>query len=139
MVVFSCISERTTDIAFTVSLTNYGLQWTQKKIIYDKIITNVGQGYSQQTGTFTCPKRGLYVFTWSILSGGDNRDCYAYIYRNGEKSLMTNSYEAGGSAYEAASNTAVFHLSVRDRVWIETESCGYFFGYPYTAFSGWKL
>ena len=136
---YVCITEKTTDIAFTVSLTQGSSQWANKNILYDKMITNVGKGYSKQTGIFTCPKGGLYVFTWSTLSGNDNEDCYAYIYRNGEKLLMTNLDEAGGSAYEAASYTAVFHLSVGDQVWIQTDTCGYFYGYPYTAFSGWKL
>ena len=128
-----------TDVAFTVSVSISGTQWANEKILYDKIFTNMGQGYSQQTGTFTCPKAGLYVFTWSTLSGNDNQDCVAYIYRNGQKSLMSHSDEGGGSWNEAASNTAVFNLSVGDQVWIETETCGWFNGYPFTAFSGWKL
>ena len=125
-------------MAFTVSVSISGSQWAFKKIIYDKIITNVGQGYNQQTGTFTCPKGGLYVFTWSTMNN-DSVSCDAYIYRNGERSLMTYSYEFGGSRNEVASNTEVMHLSVGDQVWIQTRKCGHFWGYPYTAFSGWKL
>ena len=137
-IIQNCFTERITDVAFTVSLT-IGGSLANKKIIYDKIITNVGHGYSQQTGVFTCPKAGLYVFTWSTLSRGSSENCYAFIYRNGQKSLVSFSYENGGSGDEAASNTAVFHLSVGDRVWIQTTYCGWFHGYPYTAFSGWKL
>ena len=133
------IAEMMEDIAFTVSLTNGGTQWANKKIMYDKIITNVGHGYSQQTGTFTCPKAGLYVFTWSTMSGSDSANCYADIYRNGEKSLRSYSWEYGGSGNEVASNTEVFHLSIGDQILIQTETCGYFHAYPLTAFSGWKL
>ena len=120
-------------------MSNSGTQWANKKVIYDKVLINKGNGYSAQTGVFTCPRDGEYVFTWSTMSNSDSQDCFAFIYRNGVKSLEASSYEAGGSEYEVASNTEVFHLTKGDTIWIQTDSCGYFFGYPYTAFSGWKL
>ena len=135
----SSLSESLQNIAFTVSMSSVGSQWANKKVIYDKVLVNIGNGYSAQTGVFTCPRDGEYVFTWSIMSNGDSQDCYAYIYRNGVKSLLTEALERGGSQYEVASNTEMFHLSVGDTVWIQTDSCFYFHGYPSTAFSGWKL
>ena len=73
------------------------------------------------------------------MSGSDSEECYADIYRNGEKSLVSFSYENGGSGDEAASNTAVFHLIVGEQVWIQTERCDWFFGFLLTAYSRWKL
>ena len=73
------------------------------------------------------------------MSRYDNEGCYADIHRNGVAGLRTYSHEAGGSYNEVASNTALFHLTKGDSVWIQTGTCGYFFGYPYTAFSGWRL
>ena len=134
-----CVSGIQKNIAFTVSLTGYVSPWTNKKIIYDKVITNIGDGYSPSSGVFTSPSDGDYVFTWSTMNSGDTTDCSAYIYKNGVKLLLTYAVERGGSYNEVASNTAVFHLSVGDTVWIQTSSCGSFAGYPYTAFSGWKL
>ena len=125
------------NVAFTVSLNHYGSQWANKRIIYDRILLNIGNGYSAQTGVFVCPRDGEYVFTWSTMSRGDNADCYADIHRNGVAGLRTYSNEAGGSYNEAAYNTVVFHLIKGDSVWIQTQACGYFYGYPYTAFSGW--
>ena len=106
--------------------------------MYDKIITNIGGGYSAQTGVFTCPLDGEYVFTWSTYSGYTTDGCFTYIYRNGQSSMVVNSYEKG-SVEEAASNTVIFHLQMGDTVWIQTAVCEYNFGYPYTGFSGWKL
>ena len=108
------------------------------KVVYDKVLINVGNAYNPQTGEFTCPKAGVYVFTWSMLSDSDNRYCNAFIYRNGVKSLMAYAHEAN-SYHEAASNIEIFHLDQGDRVWIQTQTCHYFNGYPYTAFSGWKI
>ena len=127
------------NVAFTASASvNHG-DWQNTKVVYDKVITNIGSGYSPQTGIFTCPSDGEYVFTWSMMSGSSSSyNCNAYIYRNGARSLETYSYESS-SGYEVASNTVVFHLSMGDKVWIQTSDCDYFQGYPYTAFSGWKL
>ena len=126
------------NIAFTVALNHNGPQ-PDKKVMYDLILLNIGNGYSAQSGVFTCPRDGEYVFTWSTMGGSESQDCYSFIYRNGVVGLQTHSYEAGGSYHEVASNTAVFHLIIGDSVWIETRSCVYFYGYPYTAFSGWRL
>nr|ALA16010.1 C1q-domain-containing protein-1 [Mytilus coruscus] len=37
-------------------------------VVYDKVITNVGNGYNSRTGIFTCPKGGLYSFSWTSLT-----------------------------------------------------------------------
>ena len=128
------------NVAFTVSASSNHADWQNTKVVYDKVITNIGSGYSRQTGIFTCPSDGDYVFTWSTLSGGSSSyNCNAYLYRNGVSSLETYSYEGSASGYEHASNIVVFHLTMGDKVWIQTSGCNYFHGYPHTAFSGWKL
>ena len=124
-------------MAFTVTRSHEG-QLTNAKVLYDKVLVNTGNAYSPQTGEFTCPRGGVYVFTWSTMSRNTNEHCYAYIYRNGVASLMTFAYETS-SNYEVASNTEIFHLNQGDRVWIQTTECDWLYGYPYTAFSGWKL
>ena len=127
------------NVAFTVSLNNYGSQWANKRIVYNMVLTNTGNGYSAQTGVFTCPCDGEYVFTWNTMNSHDDQDCQAYIYRNGVAGLVTQSSEGGGSYNEVASNTIVYHLTKGDSVWIQTGTCGYFRGFPCTAFSGWRL
>ena len=135
--VLFCITDSMKNIAFTVAMSSPRSSQPNKKIIYDKILVNIGNGYSPTTGVFTCPNDGVYVFTWSTMNVGDT--CYTFIYRNGVQYLMSHSQESGGSLFEAASNTEVFHLNKGDSVWIQTATCGAFHGYPYTAFSGWKL
>ncbi|KAK3096451.1 hypothetical protein FSP39_000286 [Pinctada imbricata] len=133
------ISEGNRTIAFTVS-TSSGLQNYNHKIIkYDKVFTNKGSAYNTNTGIFTCPTTGTYVFTWSTMSSLDSQPCSAYIYHNGNRLLVAYSYEAGGSYHETASNTMVLTLTMGDRVWIQTETGTYCYGYPYTGFSGWKI
>ena len=116
-------TESQKNIAFTVSISVSAAQ-QNKRIIYDKILINIGDGYSPTTGVFTCPSDGEYVFTWSTMNYDDI--CYTYIYRNGVQYLMSHAIERGGSLYESASNTEVFHLIKGDTVWIQTTTCGVF-------------
>lgn len=39
-------------------------------IVFDKVVTNVGNGYHSHLGTFIAPRSGLYVFTWTIRQWG---------------------------------------------------------------------
>ena len=134
---FSIILERLNEVAFTVSRSHQG-SLMNSKVVYDKVLVNVGNAYDPQTGLFTCPRDGVYVFTWSTMSHNPGENCLAYIYRNGVKSLMTHAYESS-SHLETASNTEIYHLNQGDTVWIQTTICEFFYGYPNTAFSGWKL
>ncbi|KAK3106091.1 hypothetical protein FSP39_012598 [Pinctada imbricata] len=125
-------------IAFTVSSSHLS-NHDNKKIIYNKVITNKGNAYNKTTGIFTCPVPGTYVFTWSTMSRNDKQHCFAYIYHNGSRKMMTHSYEGKGGYHEVASNTMVLSLRVNDLVWIGTTLGKYCYGYPYTGFSGWKV
>ena len=127
-------------IAFTVAVSAHRNDWSNKTVVYNKVLTNVGNAYSPNSGVFTCPKSGVYMFTWNTLTGfTTDTHCEAYIYRNGIRSLLAHAYDGGGSSYEAASNSAVFSLTTGDTVWIETGRCQRMYGYPHNAFSGWKL
>ncbi|KAK3106676.1 hypothetical protein FSP39_024948 [Pinctada imbricata] len=134
----SALSQRDNGtIAFTVSTSSALSNHNNRRIIYDKVLTNSGNAYNNITGIFTCPAPGNYVFTWSTMSRSSSEYCYAYIYHNNTQLLMSHGY--GGSYNEVASNTIVLLLSVGDMVWIQTGTCRYNYGYPYTAFSGWKI
>ncbi|KAK3104659.1 hypothetical protein FSP39_007294, partial [Pinctada imbricata] len=122
--------------AFTVSTSSALSNYNTKKIVYDKVITNKGGAYNNNTGIFTCPSPGTYVFTWSTMSKYASEYCIAYIYHNGNQLLASHSYEDNGGYWEVASNTILLTLTVGDHVWIQTSVGKYCYGYPYTAFSG---
>lgn len=56
-------------------------------IAFDKVVTNVGNGYHSNLGTFITPRSGLYVFTWTIRQWGsryqktEGRRCDTYVSR----------------------------------------------------------
>ncbi|KAK3097904.1 hypothetical protein FSP39_014297 [Pinctada imbricata] len=133
------ISEGNRTIAFTVSTSIILRNYNNKIIKYDKVLTNKGSAYNTNTGIFTCPTTGTYVFTWSTMSGVYSNICDATIYHNGNGLLLSSSNEGGGSYEEVASNTLVLTMAVGDRVWIQTGTGTFCNGYPWTGFSGWKI
>lgn len=89
---------------------------------------NIGGGYDSNTGVFTCPSDGYYIFHWSVTSTDSNKRCSSEIVMNGAEVIGN---EIGG-------NQATFHMNRNDRAWIKaTSNCTIV---PYhSSFSGFKL
>ena len=43
-----------------------------REIVYDKIETNIGNGYDKFSGTFSAPSDGVYAFTWTVFTFGSS-------------------------------------------------------------------
>ena len=86
--------------------------------------------------SLTSLEPGKYFFTFSIGTYG-NHKCAAYLRKNVVIEGMA--YVQGSSSVEMASNTVVLYLDAGDRVYIQTSSCDYIYGKPYSMFSGWKI
>ncbi|XP_061195733.1 uncharacterized protein LOC133203955 [Saccostrea echinata] len=41
-------------------------------LIFDSVVTNLGNGYNKRTGIFTTPLSGVYAFTWTLHAAGSN-------------------------------------------------------------------
>ncbi|VDI54251.1 Hypothetical predicted protein [Mytilus galloprovincialis] len=59
-----------------------------REIVFDKIETNLGNGYDTYSGTFRAPKDGVYAFTWTIFvfGGGStaNGEVWTELVINGQ-------------------------------------------------------
>uniref|UniRef100_A0AAY4DVX4 C1q domain-containing protein n=1 Tax=Denticeps clupeoides TaxID=299321 RepID=A0AAY4DVX4_9TELE len=76
-------------VAFSASLvtTNEGQISpfnTGKTLVYKNIITNIGQAYNPNTGIFTAPVRGVYLFSLFVLGVAGADATGVDLYRNGE-------------------------------------------------------
>ncbi|XP_078311036.1 uncharacterized protein LOC144618570 [Crassostrea virginica] len=114
-------------------------------VIFDTEITNIGSAYSPNTGVFTAPMTGVFVFNWNLYSG----------YRGDLVSnLMVNSDNKGGRRSDSAivdedhssSGCVVVALNQGDEVYVITHSThsikGPIISYPRlyeSSFSGWLL
>lgn len=101
---------------------------TQSTIKFEVEKINIGGGYDSNTGVFTCPSDGYYVFHWSVTSTDINKRCSSAIMKNGVEVIGN---EVGG-------NQATFHMNRNDRAWIKaTSNCSLV--YNHSSFSGFKL
>ena len=66
------MNEKVIFAAVRSSSGNIGSGETFKTITYDSLTTNIGNGMDSSTGKFTCPTSGLYMFTFSAVSGDTN-------------------------------------------------------------------
>ena len=53
------------------------------KIVFNDVLSNVGNGYDSTTGIFTAPRNGTYTFTLATMAAGGEH--YAQLRLNGVK------------------------------------------------------
>ncbi|XP_061194743.1 complement C1q-like protein 4 [Saccostrea echinata] len=112
-----------------------------RTLIFDKIITNAGNGYHNATGAFIVPKTGFYVFTWSmrLVNGAYHQ---AELVHN--HNVMGVAYLYAPTGDHTVSDALVIHINQGDDVFIRTQSGANAGNIESgtggrTAFSGWRL
>ncbi|TRY79058.1 hypothetical protein DNTS_033307 [Danionella cerebrum] len=114
-------------IAFTASMsasesTSRGPFTSETKLIFDKVLTNIGEAYDPITGVFTAPVRGVYYFRFTG-SAFSSHDLGLSIFK-GQKRFVS-SYEYNSSdKNDQMSNGAVIELDpgeeVHVRLWVRS-------------------
>ncbi|XP_063421001.1 uncharacterized protein LOC134706203 [Mytilus trossulus] len=128
-------------IAFSVYLDHDVNSGAQQVLKYNKIITNEGNGYNVNTGSFTCPESGMYLLYFSIGERGDTIPRGAYIYL---KVNSVNVIDAVVDSYHntqdlQGGNTVIIRLKAGDVVFTEVDVGGHSegsTGLRLTSFSG---
>ena len=113
-------------------------------VIFDRLITNLGNGYSTTTNRFTCPIHGLYSFSVSIFQAYDTNfpiACVIYLENVGEIGEVTVKAHGAEEITDASSTTSYVECMEGQRVWVEVDDSdgGAVYGgiyEPDTMFSG---
>ncbi|XP_021374399.1 uncharacterized protein LOC110463838 isoform X2 [Mizuhopecten yessoensis] len=97
---------------------NPGADFTVKN---DHPVTNIGGGYNPVSGIFTCPKAGVYVFSWSV-GIGTNGEIYSELAKNGAAAgyLWTGEHTWA----ETSEKTLILELTQGDIITIKVERTG---------------
>ncbi|XP_022107248.1 collagen alpha-1(X) chain-like [Acanthaster planci] len=107
-------------------------------IIFNNILTNLGNDYSLQSGVFTCSRPGAYFFTVTIQRMASSSDPYVKLKKNDQ--LVFSIYNTHDNYYHMSSNSAVLVLAAGDRVWLEFGFGGiYSDSDRYCSFSGFLI
>lgn len=110
-------------------------------LIFDSILTDVGNGYHRYTGVFSAPIGGLYAFTWSLRLFGNEYHSAQLMVNNAVYGAVFLDVSGGGN--ENVSGTRIVFLTTGDNVFIRTDrgkhgsiesnSSGY------SSFGGWLI
>lgn len=117
----------------------YGFQVTLESdqsygtLVFQNVITNVGNGYDPRTGYFTPRSSGTFVFTWNVQSFGES--VAACLEVNDIEITYFQTIQWASSIYKKDS-FAIINLNANDVVRIRllngTAKS------TYTVFNGWK-
>lgn len=113
-------------------------------VIFDSVVTNVGNHYNQYSGMFTVPESGNYVFSWHIISV-PNGHIFSDIVVNSSIKGATEADARGSKAISSATGLVVVQVNKNDIVFIRTNTVdsiqGAIVSYPdvRSTFSGWLL
>lgn len=126
------------EVAFTTSVTSSTSTWNSGTLIFDEIITNVGNGYNPSTGVFTSPISGTYVFYVTAVDYGAKFLAIDIVLNSVSKA---RAYCSHSTTYQTGTNMVVLELQKGDSVWVRyAGGKGYATdSVPLTTFSGYLI
>ncbi|XP_078341841.1 C1q-related factor-like [Crassostrea virginica] len=132
------ISAKDTPVGFTAGMTTGSTTWEGDNLVFPYVITNKGQGYSLNSGKFTAPRDGTYVFTVTAVSWSSNFLSLDIVH-DGVSKVRTYSYSY--TYHQTGTNLVVLELDRGDAVWVTRHyGRGYYSdSVPLTTFSGFIL
>lgn len=107
-------------------------------IVFERVITNIGQAYSSQTGVFTAPVDGIFLFTTTLLTE-NNKEIWCYVMLNGKDVARINERGTDGR-HGSGSQTVILQLNEGDEV--DVRNSKYLFalqGGAYGSFAGFLI
>ncbi|KAI0212314.1 Caprin-2, partial [Lamellibrachia satsuma] len=104
-------------------------------VLFDNVITNVGNSFDEHTSHFVCRVNGTYLFATHVLSQ-NNKDVYAWIMLNNKHKLPLHG--DGRAGYATGSQTVILRLIKGDRVWLQLRKDSALLN-DFSTFSGYLL
>ncbi|WAR22710.1 hypothetical protein MAR_036379, partial [Mya arenaria] len=89
-----------------------------QKLVFQTVVTNDGQGYDNNTGIFTCPFSGLYIFS---LQHCVDRNKHSYV------SILVAGVAFGSQWYPCSSMQAFVSLKKGEKVWSKANVPSYIY------------
>lgn len=130
----------TVPTAFHAEMSSTKIHPKDAIFVYDRVKTNEGSAYNEQTGRFTVPAGGIYLFAWSALSDpGKTSDVALFV--NGKRSArIAQNNIRGGGKYITASSTVFLKLKRGDIVLLaDSTNTPAYLREEYSTFSGVRL
>ncbi|XP_010864239.1 cerebellin 11 [Esox lucius] len=133
-------------VAFSASLLSseskqHGPINAETKLVFGKVLTNIGNAYNSTTGLFTAPVRGVYYFRFSG-NGYAGHDMGLSIFKGDQRMMSVYEYHSSGESNDNASNGVTLQLDQGEVVYMKLWINSWVFldgRYDYCSFSGFLL
>lgn len=125
-------------VAFTAAVKASISTWNGGTLVFDTVISNVGDGYNEKTGIFCAPLAGTYVFYISV-NQFNNQDLGLDIVLNDLPKVRVIAHSSAHR--QTGTNMVVLILKKGDHVWVK-HSSGKGFNtenVPSTTFTGFMI
>ncbi|KAH9492102.1 Complement C1q-like protein 4 [Bulinus truncatus] len=125
------------NIAFSTALSKKVEVHNDQTLVYDAVHTNIGGGYNRQTGVFTAPESGVYLFTVSCLTN-NGYSLELNVFQNHFR--VATAYAS--DVFRSSSNTVILQLKKGDEVQVKSHGSGYAYADSkgfYNSFSGFRI
>ncbi|XP_060591446.1 complement C1q tumor necrosis factor-related protein 7-like [Ruditapes philippinarum] len=101
-------------VGFNARLSSNETDKRLRKVIFDTVITNQGEGYDNSTGEFTAPYTGLYFFSVQFCYEGN---AIYEIYQ--ERTRLTSSLKLDSDT-SCSSVSTIAMVNKAEQVWVQT-------------------
>ena len=112
--VTDCLGYRKEIPAFSASRSQSKTLGPWEIILFDKVWTNVGNGYNPNTGKFTAPKCGLYQISGTVMST-DTKRLDVHLFKNDKQTISL----FAGARYATGTANIVLKLQQGDTVYMK--------------------
>ncbi|VDI09529.1 Hypothetical predicted protein [Mytilus galloprovincialis] len=91
-------------------------------VVFESVILNIGSHYNSNDGVFVAPRKGVYLFSWTVSSAGSKYILTQLVVQN---RIISNAGETDMDAvYHSASMTALCRMQKDDHAFIRTTAYG---------------
>ncbi|VDI52053.1 Hypothetical predicted protein [Mytilus galloprovincialis] len=115
---YDALMNQKNTVAFSAYTTHSQVIYSNTNIKFEKVWTNIGNGYNPSTGIFTAPRQGVYQITAVVLSVS-GKQLYLHLKHN-------NEYTAGrlvyGDGYKTGTFDVVLNLQKGDTISVVCKS-----------------
>ncbi|WAR09546.1 C1QL3-like protein [Mya arenaria] len=127
-------------VSFSTGLTSTQYMMDDDTVVYDQVFINDFNGYNPNTGIFTCPIPGVYIFHFHGYSTNKDTVMWLDLKHNDQQVVSVSGY----NSHTVGSNTVMLKLRKQDRIQVKSREKIQFalFGLPtqvYSTFTGYLV
>lgn len=88
-------------------------------LVFETVILNEGGFYNKYEGVFVAPRKGMYLFSWTVSGSGIGKYTVTELVIENQVISSAGDYR-GGRGFSSGSMTALYEMRKGDHAWIRS-------------------